>query len=78
MNMPTPLRRRARAIHDMMKLKKDALIRAHKTKHPSDPALYRRQKRDIAAEVAKEAWWPVRDFPVEISEVSDIDEKNML
>lgn len=70
--MKRPIRPKEHAINSMMKKKKAELVAAHKMKHPADPALYRRTKREIAAEIIKQAWWPVRDFPVTIE-----DEKNV-
>jgi len=66
--MPMPLSSRERRIQSILKMKKSAIIAAHKAKHPTDPALYRRSKREIALEVMRPAWWPVRDFPVAIEE----------
>lgn len=53
-------------VKNIVKLKKDEIIQAHKRKHPTEPALYLRTKAEIARELVKPQWWPVRDFPVTI------------
>ena len=59
----------------MMKYKKSELIAAHKLKHPNDPALYRRSKKEIAKEITRDPWWPVRDFPVTVYDPKNEEKK---
>lgn len=61
--MPLPESRRERLIRSIMKHKKADLVKLHRRKHPADPALYRRSKREIAIAFARPQWWPQQDFP---------------
>lgn len=67
-NIKKPMTNRQRRINSMMKYKKKELENFHRAKHPADPALYKKQKKDIARAILVEQWWPVRDFPVTIGD----------